>query len=262
MAKIVLAHGFLGFGTFGNDKVSYFNGVQAAYEKAGHEVLAERVAALGSIEQRAGQLVGHIQKRWGTTTDDIFMIGHSMGGLDCRRIIATHAEIGPRVARLITICTPHFGSPVATAVHTATGPLWDAIPWLLRAGINGMFKDDQGALKDLCVRPALQDSDVEGVEYLRVGADPGFTFLPSWLFSLSQGILAITKERNDGVVTLSSASAGGPLLGKPWKVDHGGAIGWPTNALGVPAVRKPPADHVARYVGLLGPLLQPRIKKP
>lgn len=258
MAKIVLAHGFLGFGQLAGGKVDYFNGIKAEYARRGHEVLTPSVPPLGSIRDRSLELATQIGAAWGRSTDDIYMIGHSMGGLDCRRVIATDDKIGARVPRLVTICTPHYGSPVATAVLKASGPLWDALPFLLQVGVRELFRGNQGALEDLTERSDLQDGDRQGVEYLRVGARPT-SLLPSWLFTVSRKVLKVTREENDGVVTLSSAAGGASLFGEPWPVDHGGAVGWPTDVFGAAAALAAPDDHVERYVDLLGPLLKPRV---
>lgn len=256
MAKIVLAHGFLGFGSDGETLVSYFNGIRSAYENLGHEVATPTVPPMGSLQTRSDRLTDRLEKKWGMSEGPIYMIGHSMGGLDCRRVIAAQGPIGKRVKRLITICTPHFGSPVADAFASLANPLRDAIPAWLRA----ILEADAGAIQDLRTRSTLQDPDVPGVDYKCVGADAAGRLSPSTLFSLSEKIGHLTGQVNDGVVTVKSAARNADPLLDIWPVDHGGAVGWPSDLLGTAAViaaLRPPPSHVQRYVALLSKLIPP-----
>lgn len=143
MAKIVLAHGILGFGSiFPNQSIHYFNGIKALYESFGHEVLCPTVAPLGSIEARATQLEQQILERWPNNSNPLYALAHSMGGLDFRRVIATSKKLEGQFERLITLSAPHFGSPVADAVLSPP-PLFKSSPlkWLAK-----LFEDNMGAL--------------------------------------------------------------------------------------------------------------------
>jgi triacylglycerol lipase len=205
------------------------------------------VDLLGPLKVRSAQLAKQILD-WGGD-DPIYLLAHSMGGLDCRRVIAQYPEIERRVRRLVTIATPHYGSPVADAVLDQRHPLRPHLPgWLLEIlGANA------GALEDLTTRTALQDADKPGIEYLSIGCNRGVMILPSPLFTLTRKIGLLTLERNDGVVTLASA-AGPRQLFDTWPVDHGGAIGWPTDLLGfgtVAAALSGPQAHIKRYMDLL-----------
>ena len=55
--------------------------------------------------------------------DPLHVIAHSMGGLDARYAIRNVPQVADRVKTLVTIGTPHRGSPVADAVVARTGPL-------------------------------------------------------------------------------------------------------------------------------------------
>src|SRR4051794_37363789 len=114
--KIVLAHGILGFGSgllpFG---INYFNGVKAILEQHGHDVLAPTVTPLGSLDVRSEQLARQIEAHW-PDESELAVIAHSMGGLDARRVNHRDPSVGKRITALVTIATPHFGSPVADAV--------------------------------------------------------------------------------------------------------------------------------------------------
>ncbi len=258
MARIVLAHGILGFGSiFPDQSINYFNGIKVLYELAGHEVEAPSVSALGSIETRAAELEAAILKRWPDNSEPLYALAHSMGGLDCRRVIATSNKLNGRFKRLITIATPHFGSPVANVVLKPPRILGvSPIQWLIN-----FFAEDDGALKDLKTRKVLQNEDAEGVEYLCIGCDNSTTFPHSiffaatWLAGKKLGIL------NDGVVSLNSASKTNSAhdLWDVWPVDHGGAIGWPTGGLGnefLSAINSPPQAHLDKYKKLLPELIK------
>lgn len=55
-------------------------------------------------------------------------------GLDARKVICEIPAVGNRIRKLISIATPHFGSPVADAVLDSTHALHKSIPaWLMSA---------------------------------------------------------------------------------------------------------------------------------
>jgi triacylglycerol esterase/lipase EstA (alpha/beta hydrolase family) len=51
-------------------------------------------------------LESEIIRLFGNTAEPLFLLAHSMGGLDCRRVISTSARLKGRIRRLITIATP------------------------------------------------------------------------------------------------------------------------------------------------------------
>lgn len=260
MAHIVLVHGILGFGTvLPMQPRHYFNGIKPLFESAGqHQVACPTLNTLGSLEARSNALEAQLKELWPGDNEPIFILAHSMGGLDCRRVLARNSQIARRVKRLITIATPHFGSPVATQI-LAPGPLGFPNPAKFA---TGFFADDIGAIADLRQRgdhDGKQDPDVTEVEYLCVGCDGGPP-LASKLFSLTAHIGEFGKTRNDGVVSLDSASRQNRAekLDIQWEVDHGAAIGWPTGNLmeAADALLKPPPDHIERYRKLLPVLVK------
>lgn len=144
------------------------------------------------------------------------MIGHSMGGLDCRRVIATDDAIGRRVRRLITVCTPHLGSPVADAVDDAANPLYDAI----RDSLRAVLRAEAGAIDDLRTRSKPHNADRPDVDYVCIGADATHLLPPSPFSVLAAKMHALTGEINDGVVTAASAAGERQLVTSLWPVDH------------------------------------------
>ncbi|MBV6448474.1 alpha/beta fold hydrolase [Nitrosomonas sp.] len=257
MAKILLAHGILGFGSvFPSQSINYFNKISDLYVDHGHDVLCPTVPALGSLQARAEALETQILDRWGNDREPIFALAHSMGGLDCRRVIARSERLAGRFRRLVTIATPHFGSPVSNAVLSAPVlPGFLSFNWLLN-----LFKDDAGALRDLQIRRTLQDPDVPNVEYLCIGCDASNTNPRSPLFTVTELVGALSHSPNDGVVSLDSASKTNDraTLWKEWPVDHGGAIGWPSGGSGlelVEALKHAPIGHIERFRSLLPSLI-------
>ena len=255
MARIVLAHGILGFGSvLPMQPINYFNGIESLYEGMGHEVRCPTVAALGSLNARSTALAAQVLTYWPDDNEAIFLLAHSMGGLDCRRMLALHPEIARRVRRLITIATPHYGSPVADAVLQ---PGVFGLPNPLNL-LSGVFAHDAGALADLTTRGRLQDADVASVNYQCVGCDAGPT-PSSFLFAATALAGKFGAAPNDGVVSLTSSSKTddpASLLDR-WDVDHGGAVGWPSgSALELKqAATNPPQPHLDRYRTLLATLL-------
>ena len=249
MAKIVLAHGFLGFGESPlSIEINYFNGVKKALCDCGHDVFTPSVDPLGSLDRRSAQLAGAIAEHW-PDDSDISVIAHSMGGLDTRRIIARHGGVGRRIKNLIAIATPHLGSPVADAVLDKANTLHKYIP----AGLLEAYMQNTGAIEDLRKRTGLHDPDCPGVRYMEVVCVPPASWsVTSQLFELTRAIGEMEGE-NDGLVTVTSACCPPREPIERWPVDHVGAIGWPSHLLGlaaIPALLKPPADHIERYVAL------------
>jgi len=246
--KVVLAHGLLGFADFGNGLVTYFNGVRKRYAELGCEVLPPVVTATGSLAHRSAELAVAIHQPWGDSQDPIYMIGHSMGGLDCRRVIAQDEAISKRVHRMITVCTPHFGSPVSDAASAATSPLRPLIPRPLVAAL----RSEAGAVEDLRTGTVLQDGYRHDVDYVCVSGDATQLSPASEFSVLAHKIHAISGEANDGVVTAASAAGERIMLPPLWQVDHGGAIGSASHLLGLAAaVNSPPAGHLKQYENLL-----------
>lgn len=258
MARIVLAHGILGFGSiFPDQSVNYFNGIKNLYQLLGHDVVCPTVPALGSLAVRAAELECEILEKWPDNSEPLFALAHSMGGLDCRRLIATSKELKGKFKRLITIATPHFGSPVADIVLNPPEFLGvSLVQWLV-----DFFAKDAGALNDLKARQILQDQTAEGVEYLCIGCDSSITSPHSTLFAATWLACNQLRVLNDGVVSLDSASITNNAsdLWRVWPLDHGGAIGWPTGGVGhefLAAINSPPQRHLDRYKQLLPDLIK------
>jgi triacylglycerol lipase len=258
MANIVIAHGVLGFdkllpGPFPSPH--YFNGVAAHLTNKGHRVIESRVDAIGSIVQRGNQL-GEIL-RDAMPGEPLHIIAHSMGGLDARHAITNRRDVVTRVKTLVTIGTPHRGSPVADAVARKAGPLFQAIPSVLMDQLLNNGDALRDLTTDVCIPWDEKTADQEGVRYVEVAGDASKAGNELLLFRMAAEIGKLATEINDGVVTKSSA-----LRDKPghkhlddWPVDHVGEIGWSLGSpmpigplLHTPFLLTPAANqHLARY---------------
>jgi len=123
---VLLIPGFFGFGKLG--ELSYFSGVREAiessFERLGLAVTVTEVPTLpmSSIRWRAALVLETLAAVASQAEGPIHLIGHSTGGLDARLAIAPTASLPSRVAfdaydrvkSLVTVCTPHYGTPVAT----------------------------------------------------------------------------------------------------------------------------------------------------
>jgi triacylglycerol lipase len=93
----------------GKVRHAYYKGVREALERDGHAVQVARLPTTGAIAARAAGLAALVA---GMEEKRVNVIAHSMGGLDARYAIA-RLGLGPRVGALVTVGTPHRGSPVA-----------------------------------------------------------------------------------------------------------------------------------------------------
>jgi triacylglycerol lipase len=260
--KIVLAHGVLGFDRFFG--IEYFNGVARYLERKfrSHDlrVTTSKVPAIGSIEARAKELAPQIIKAADEEEKGkgkVHIFAHSMGGLDARCAIFKYG-VAERVATLVTIGTPHHGSPVADHLDEIALPKWI----------------DPQALRDLTTERVKQfdretpDDTKNEIRYYYVAGDVS---LPA--ARLSDGFAALAKigrltGQHDGVVSLESATRGNiKNLFVSWPVDHGMEVGWNLDRLrpsrllfGLLPNPFAETSHLARYEELVTKLLLPRTR--
>jgi triacylglycerol lipase len=264
---IILAHGVLGFGS--DLKVplpaQYFNGVAAHLENQGHKVIAPSVDPIGGIAKRGRQFAERILSVPLEEGEKLHVIAYSMGGLDARYALSNIGEddvserVAERVQTLVTIGTPHRGSPVADAIANPKLPLFQKIPTLLREAFQGAAPALRNLTTEACERFNQETPDVKGVRYIEVAADALKAGNGLFLFKLAAAIGGIQSEVNDGVVTRSSAlrDVEGHEHLEDWPVDHAGAIGWSFPSLLLFNARPfpikfrlpwiPPSSHLARY---------------
>lgn len=226
---IVLAHGLAGFSQIGVKKLklaTYFKGVPEYLTARGCRVISSEVPALGSIEKRARRLAEVIREAAGG--EKVHVIAHSMGGLDSRHMI-THLGMDAQVLSLVTIGTPHRGSPVADRVFGIAQRL-RVLDALVRSGV------EHDALHDLrtetCARWSERTPDAPGVRYFSIaGVKPREEMIYGLRFT--HDVIAPLEGANDGLVSARSAVWGEVL--PRWDCDHVNLVGWTgprTDAMG------------------------------
>jgi triacylglycerol lipase len=215
---VVLAHGFLGFDAIGVGGVrqEYFRGIARGLAEIGARVHSFRVAPIASITTRAAELAHAI-----ATVDapQVHIVAHSMGGLDGRFAVA-QLGLAPRVRSLVTIATPHRGTPLADlgsmllGARFGLGPLWKAL------SMSGVLDLTTARME----RFNGEVPDVAGIEYRSVLAAVADTaelnplLLPTFLY------LRECAGENDGLVPLASQRWGEVL--SQVRADHWAQIGW------------------------------------
>jgi len=127
---IVLVPGLFGFAKLGG--FDYFMHVEEAlgqrFAEAGLEADFTLVSSppTASIVRRARVLVDSVEAACQDDGGPIHLIGHSTGGLDLRLVASPHAEPTlpawfDRVSAVVTISTPHFGTPLAHDLASLPG---------------------------------------------------------------------------------------------------------------------------------------------
>ena len=212
---LVLIHGFLGFDeiTFLGRRHDYFRGL---VERLGDGVTTyrPRVPALASVKVRAEKLARFLER---VPEGRVNLIAHSMGGLDARYALA-RLGIADRVASLVTIGTPHRGTPLADLGSRLVGTV---SPLLAVAGI-----DADGLACLTPTRMAAFNRDVldrDGVLYTSIVGTAAPGALHPLLY-LGHRYLLGRAGPNDGLVPASSQEWGEVL--RRIEADHWAQIGW------------------------------------
>jgi len=216
---VVLVHGLFGFDRIGlpGARVDYFRGIARHLGSLGCHAHAVKLPRASSVPARAQELVAAIEA---LSHERIDLIAHSLGGLDARYALA-HLGLASRVRSLVTIGTPHRGTPIADLLHN--GPL----DWMRRlASAIGMPLE---ALEWLSTESLAQFNrdvpDVPGVRYACVvgGLHHDDSVVPLPLVA-AHGYLRKVAGINDGLVPVSSQYWGETLA--EIEADHFSQIGW------------------------------------
>lgn len=245
MSPVVLLHGIFGWGQLklGPMVVDYFRKIAEAIRQRGHPVLSPQVHPTGSIARRAQQakdaILPWLKEECGGRR--AVVIAHSMGGLDARYMIS-RLGMGEHVAALVTIATPHRGSPVADFWVQSAPMKRVGLPLLEQLGL------DVDAASDLTTAAAKrfneEVTDHPGVRYFSVAAAVPADRVPMAL-RLGYRIVRRKEGENDSMVSVRSAMWGEHL--ETWPVHHLHAINrrFPID------LRAPIGDVSPMYVGIL-----------
>ncbi len=132
---VVLVPGFFGFATLG--EFAYFAHVQeflaGALPRAGVRGAVEVVhtTPTATLQRRAALLAEAVSSLLEAGPAEVSVVGHSSGGLDARLLVSPGISLPTQVdvercARtvraLVTVSTPHRGTPVADTFNTLLGP--------------------------------------------------------------------------------------------------------------------------------------------
>jgi triacylglycerol lipase len=233
MPPIILHHGLFGVGSF--------KGIDRAIADAGYPAFVSTVHPTAGIEKRARQL-----QQWILSIVPRFhgkravLIAHSMGGLDARYMLS-HLGMAEHIDSLLTISTPHRGSPYADWCAQHLGRKLRGFEVVRRFGL-----DMDGVLDvttDRCARFNRETPDVPGVRYFSVSIScpwrelPAFG-IPSWY------IVQRADGDNDGLVSINSARWANHLA--TWRTDHWRAI---NQRYGIAAIKA--GDISPEYLGLI-----------
>ena len=215
---VVLVHGLMGFDALGigPTRVDYFRGVRARLEDAGVEVITARMSPLASVPVRAAELARAVEQ---LPHDRFVMIAHSMGGLDARWAIAREG-LAARTAALVTIGTPHRGTPIADLL--AMRPLDRARRAMARFGLSSEAIDWLTTTRLASLN--LELGDVAGVRYASLITATADRARVHPLLRAPHAYLARAHGPSDGLVPRSS-QIWGEIVAEE-EVDHWAQIGW------------------------------------
>lgn len=191
----------------------YWGRIPYVLQKCGADVYLGNQDALGSLESNAAQIqkaVLFILKQH--HCEKVNIIAHSKGGIEVRYMI-DKLGMGPHVASLTTIATPHKGSHTASALLNKKGLLGFLSHLLNRHWriFGDVFPDLRSALRGL-VPEALSSLNVieiknhtlDNIYCQSFGARIGNTGKDA-LMHLTSRIFSKYDSENDGFVSPASA---------------------------------------------------------
>jgi triacylglycerol lipase len=223
-SAIVLVPGLFGFDEMRVGRWilgRYFPEIPEILSAAGNQVLVARVFPTLGIAERAQQLKTFIDTY--LPGQALHLIGHSMGGLDCRYLIS-RLGMADYVQSLTTVGAPHRGTVFADWCTRRLERL--VRPLLQHLGIPYQ------AFYDLTTERCLQFNEevpnAPQVRYFSVAGQAQASWRTPQL-RMSQGIVTEVEGPNDGLVSVASAAWGEQL--DVWDCDHYGLVNWPGSFL-------------------------------
>lgn len=221
LPTLALLHGFLGFSHRG--PIAYFRGVEHALHRMHIIPLIPEMPSAGTIAERAEALSRQLFR---SNAPAFALIGHSMGGLDARYLI-THLDPDRRVKSLLTVATPHRGSPLASWFLQSRGLIPARIRHIGNPGLGELTPD---------ARTAMPIPDREDVDYSSYASCRPLHELPFWFRPYGR----VFREDNDGMVPVNSAQWG--KFRGVMRADHLELIGWSLDLPNTQSGR--PFDHL------------------
>jgi triacylglycerol lipase len=216
---VVLVHGIFGFdeiSVFGW-KQRYFRGIGQHLERIGVTVHHVRLPSFGSVPDRAEELVRFIRA---VGAKRVNVIAHSMGGLDVRYAIA---KLGAAdvIASLVTIGTPHHGTPLAELGQIEPARMTRSL--MKRLGLPSDSLDWLTPTRMTTFNAEIADDP--RVRYASVVCRAGSgLWRRNPLLAPSHAYLRQRAGTNDGIVPASSQRWGRMIC--EIQADHWAQIGW------------------------------------
>lgn len=214
---IVLVHGFAGFGEIQllRWRIRYFRGVAEAIAETGVTVHIVKLPPLASVEERASALADAVRS---LPESRVHLVAHSMGGIDARYAIS-RLDLHERVASLVTIGTPHHGTPLARLGNFLP------VAGLRRvAAVAGVRADaSDGLTPERMARFNEEVPDHPGVYYASVIASARWRSSHPALWT-GHVLLGRSAGVSDGIVPVASQRWGEVIA--QLDADHWAQIGW------------------------------------
>ncbi len=238
---VVFVHGILGFDAIVLPGISiqYFRKLAESLSFSAADILFPKLPIVGSIPERARHLSNFI---YSIRNKKVILIAHSMGGLDCRHLIQ-RLDLEKRVQILVTVGTPHHGTPLADWLLQDKSWVAQLGKVITRPGIDDLTTD-------ACRRFNEAVTNRSDVRYLSYAGCRPIAEMPLPLIPFSR-MLQEESGENDGEVPVGSARWG-EFRGK-LQADHLELAGWSFALPDRGIVR--PFNHIAFYRNLVQEML-------
>ena len=239
---LVFLPGFLGFHQYGfaGFEISYFKNLKTRLQNEGVSFLFPSTLKTATVAERAEHFSREIMQ---SANEKFILIGHSMGGLDGRFAIH-HLDPDHRVRALVTLATPHHGTPLASWILESNGPLQNLFRFI---GANGL----RDLTPEACLKRNQELIDRQDVSYISYTGKRAIRDMPRFLRPLGR-MVEKAEGDNDCLVSVSSAKWGDFRGTVP--ADHFEIVGW---NLGSRKARiKRPFGHIEFFARILNDVLE------
>lgn len=203
---------------FGSNALPYRDGA-ARLTAHGLRVDTLRVSGRSSADHNAGQIAAHLEKDAIGAGERLVLLGYSKGAIDILHFLGAYPHLAERVAAVVSVAGPVFGSPLAEqGAWTYDHLLANALPDRCDPGDGGLVDSMLPSVRSHWLD---EHSLAEHIEYFSIGA---FTTSEkiAWGLRSSWRLLAAADRRNDGqVLAGDSVIPGSTLLGYA-NADHWG----------------------------------------
>jgi triacylglycerol lipase len=231
---IVLAHGICRFDELtdmafdiddaADDRFHYFRRIRSTLKAHGYEAHHSHVSWAAGLETRAAELRDELVRitEGFTRAPRVFVIAHSMGGLDARHMMFRFGMYD-RVAGLATVGTPHWGTSFADWGIEHLNSALDVVGrWGL--DLNG-FRDLTRASCRAFNEQAEAAERAGGVRF-RTYAGAQTEDRVAFFLRIPWRIIQREEGANDGLVSVQSARWRDEYFVRTIDADHRNEIGW------------------------------------